>query len=208
VRSPEQGLPCHGSSPYWISHHQPRGAAASTPSSPRQIKQAGLLELRPWYYIWKKITVTTVTLAAGWAAFAVVGDSWWQLAVGCRPAAASLRRCRRREDQIDVHAPAPGQVLDQDAAEQQPDGAARGDDRPVDAVRLAALLPAGKGRSQQRQPGGASSTPNAYWQARAVTSIAKLMAAPPAAKPISPVRNVVLRPSRSASLPPGSWAAR
>jgi hypothetical protein len=89
-----------------MSHHQPRGAAASTPSCPRQIKQAGLLERRPWYYIWKKITVTTVTLAAGRAAFAVVGDWWWQLAVRCRPAAASLRRCRRREDQTDVHAPA------------------------------------------------------------------------------------------------------
>ena len=144
MRSLEAGSPCHGSSPYWMSHHQPRGAAASTPSCPRQIKQAGLLERRPWYYIWKKITVTTVTLAAGWAAFAVVGDSWWQLAVGCRPAAASLRRCRRREDQINVHAPAPGQVLGQDAAEQQPDGAARGDDRPVGAERLSALLPPGK----------------------------------------------------------------
>jgi hypothetical protein len=176
VRSPEAGSSCHGSSPYWMSHHQPRGAAASTPSCPRQIKQAGLLERRPWYYIWKKITVTTVTLAAGWAAFAVVGDWWWQLAVRCRRAAASLP-CRRREDQIDVHAPAPGQVLGQDAAEQQPDGAARGDDRPADAERLAALLPAGKGRSQHRQPGGASSTPNAPWQARAVTSIAKLVAA-------------------------------
>jgi len=47
----------------------------------RQVKQAGLLERRPWYYIWK-ITVTAVTLAAGWAAFVLVGDSWWQIAVG------------------------------------------------------------------------------------------------------------------------------
>ncbi|MGI9004833.1 MAG: fatty acid desaturase family protein [Streptosporangiaceae bacterium] len=46
----------------------------------RQIKQAGLLERRPGYYIWK-ITATAVLLAAGWAAFVLAGDSWWQLAV-------------------------------------------------------------------------------------------------------------------------------
>jgi len=46
----------------------------------RQVKQAGLLERCPAYYAWK-IAVTIVTLAAGWTAFVVVGDSWWQLAV-------------------------------------------------------------------------------------------------------------------------------
>jgi fatty acid desaturase len=46
----------------------------------RQIKEAGLLELRPGYYLWK-ITLTVAALATGWAAFIVVGDSWWQLAV-------------------------------------------------------------------------------------------------------------------------------
>jgi fatty acid desaturase len=46
----------------------------------RQIKEAGLLKRRPGYYAWK-ITVTIGLLAAGWAAFALVGDSWWQLAV-------------------------------------------------------------------------------------------------------------------------------
>ena len=46
----------------------------------RQIKEAGLLEQRPRYYIWK-ITLTAAALAAGWAAFVLVGDSWWQLAV-------------------------------------------------------------------------------------------------------------------------------
>ena len=55
---------------------------------------------------------------------------------------------------------------------------------------------------------GASSAPNAPWQARAATSIPKLVAAPPtadaAANPISPVRNVTLRPKMSASLPPSS----
>jgi fatty acid desaturase len=46
----------------------------------RQIRAARLLDRRPRYYAWK-ITVTVVLLAAGWAVFAVLGDSWWQLAV-------------------------------------------------------------------------------------------------------------------------------
>jgi fatty acid desaturase len=46
----------------------------------RQVKHAGLLESRPAYYTWKTV-VTVGTLAAGWAAFVLVGDSWWQLAV-------------------------------------------------------------------------------------------------------------------------------
>jgi fatty acid desaturase len=46
----------------------------------RQVKQAGLLERRSAYYAWK-IAVTIGMLAAGWTAFVVVGDSWWQLAV-------------------------------------------------------------------------------------------------------------------------------
>jgi fatty acid desaturase len=46
----------------------------------RQIKQAGLLERRPAYYA-GKIAVTAGLLAAGWAAFVLVGNSWWQLAV-------------------------------------------------------------------------------------------------------------------------------
>jgi fatty acid desaturase len=45
----------------------------------RQVRQAGLLELRPRYYAWK-ITLTAAALAVGWAAFAVIGNSWWQLA--------------------------------------------------------------------------------------------------------------------------------
>jgi hypothetical protein len=53
---------------------------------------------------------------------------------------------------------------------------------------------------------GARSAANTPWQARAVTSMVKLTDAPPTAetpaKPISPIRNVTFRPSRSASLPP------
>ena len=46
----------------------------------RQVKEAGLPERRPGYYSWK-IAVTIGLLAAGWTAFVVVGNSWWQLAV-------------------------------------------------------------------------------------------------------------------------------
>lgn len=65
----------------------PRPAAAPAPARgsdyaqlSRQIKQAGLLRRRPGYYTCK-IAVTAALLAAGWAAFILVGDSWWQLAV-------------------------------------------------------------------------------------------------------------------------------
>jgi fatty acid desaturase len=46
----------------------------------RQVRQAGLLEPRPGYYAWK-FAITIAMFAAGWAAFAAAGDSWWQLAV-------------------------------------------------------------------------------------------------------------------------------
>jgi fatty acid desaturase len=46
----------------------------------RQVKEAGLLERRSGYYAWK-IAVTIGLLVAGWAAFVLVGQSWWQLAV-------------------------------------------------------------------------------------------------------------------------------
>jgi fatty acid desaturase len=45
----------------------------------RQVRQAGLLDRRLRYYAWK-IGLTWLALAAGWAAFAILGDSWWQLA--------------------------------------------------------------------------------------------------------------------------------
>ncbi len=46
----------------------------------RQVKEAGLLERRLGYYVWK-ISFTIGLLAAGWAAFIVVGNSWWQMTV-------------------------------------------------------------------------------------------------------------------------------
>jgi fatty acid desaturase len=45
----------------------------------RQVRQSGLLDRRTRYYAWK-ITLTVGALVLGWAAFAVIGDSWWQLA--------------------------------------------------------------------------------------------------------------------------------
>jgi fatty acid desaturase len=45
----------------------------------RQVKQAGLLDRRPRYYAWK-IALTAAAFVLGWAAFAVIGNSWWQLA--------------------------------------------------------------------------------------------------------------------------------
>jgi fatty acid desaturase len=46
----------------------------------RLVRQAGLLDLRTGHYAWR-ITITLGLLLGGWAAFLLVGDSWWQLAV-------------------------------------------------------------------------------------------------------------------------------
>jgi fatty acid desaturase len=46
----------------------------------RQIRQAGLMDRRLGSYAWRT-GITVTLLAAGWAAFALVGNSWWQLAV-------------------------------------------------------------------------------------------------------------------------------
>jgi fatty acid desaturase len=44
----------------------------------KRVRQAGLLDRRLRYYSWK-IGLTGLALAAGWTAFALIGDSWWQL---------------------------------------------------------------------------------------------------------------------------------
>jgi fatty acid desaturase len=46
----------------------------------RQIRETGLLDRRLRYYA-LKIAVTAAALVAGWTAFALVGDSWWQLGI-------------------------------------------------------------------------------------------------------------------------------
>ena len=80
MRSPERA----------VAAARPPSPVAPAPARPvrgseyaelsRQVKQAGLLERRRWRYVWR-ITATTLLLAAGWAVFVLVGDSWWQLAV-------------------------------------------------------------------------------------------------------------------------------
>ncbi|HEX4660903.1 MAG TPA: acyl-CoA desaturase [Streptosporangiaceae bacterium] len=46
----------------------------------RLIRREGLLDRRPRYYV-IKFAVVGALLAAGWAAFFVIGNSWWQLAL-------------------------------------------------------------------------------------------------------------------------------
>jgi fatty acid desaturase len=57
----------------------PRGRWSEYTQLSRQIKEAGLLDRRRGWYA-AKIGSNLVLLAAGWAAFAVLGESWWQLA--------------------------------------------------------------------------------------------------------------------------------
>jgi fatty acid desaturase len=60
------------------AHQVPRGTSYARLS--HQVRQAGLLAPRTGHYAWR-ITITTGLLLGGWAAFLLVGDSWWQLAV-------------------------------------------------------------------------------------------------------------------------------
>lgn len=46
----------------------------------RRVKAAGLLERRPGYYL-TKIAMIGALFVAGWTAFVMLGDSWWQVAV-------------------------------------------------------------------------------------------------------------------------------
>ena len=55
-----------------------RGSAYAALS--RQVRQAGLLERHPRYYL-ARIVITAAALAGGWAAVVLVGNSWWQLLV-------------------------------------------------------------------------------------------------------------------------------
>jgi fatty acid desaturase len=56
----------------------PKGRWGEYTQLSRQIRQAGLLERRRGWYA-ARIGLNLALLAAGWAALAVVGDSWWQL---------------------------------------------------------------------------------------------------------------------------------
>ncbi|WP_245568694.1 fatty acid desaturase family protein [Nocardia concava] len=53
-----------------------RGSAYATLL--RRVREAGLLERRVRYYGWKS-AITAAAYVAGWVAFSVIGDSWWQV---------------------------------------------------------------------------------------------------------------------------------
>ena len=56
----------------------PKGRWSEYTQLSRQIKQAGLLDRRRGWYA-AKIGLNLLLLAGGWAAFAILGESWWQL---------------------------------------------------------------------------------------------------------------------------------
>jgi fatty acid desaturase len=56
----------------------PAGRGSQHAALMRQVKQEGLLDRRPGYYT-AKIALTLGLLAAGWVAFVLLGDSWYQL---------------------------------------------------------------------------------------------------------------------------------
>jgi fatty acid desaturase len=47
-----------------------------------RVQEAGLMRRRPGYYT-LRLTLVGLASAVGWAAFLVLGDTWWQLAVAC-----------------------------------------------------------------------------------------------------------------------------
>ncbi|MER6331954.1 acyl-CoA desaturase [Streptomyces sp. NPDC001034] len=61
-------------------HDSPSRAGSDFAGLSRRIAEAGLLERRPGYYT-VRLGVVIALLAAGWGAFFVLGDTWWQLAV-------------------------------------------------------------------------------------------------------------------------------
>ncbi|MDN3351472.1 acyl-CoA desaturase [Actinomadura sp. DC4] len=64
-----------------VRRGRPRAARGSDYAElSRQVKQAGLLDRRPAYYA-VKITLNLMLFALGWVIFALLGRSWWQLAV-------------------------------------------------------------------------------------------------------------------------------
>jgi fatty acid desaturase len=56
----------------------PKGRWSEYTQLSRQIKQAGLLDRRRGWYA-ARIGLNLALLTAGWAAFVILGDSWWQL---------------------------------------------------------------------------------------------------------------------------------
>jgi fatty acid desaturase len=56
----------------------PVGRGSEYASLSREVKQRGLLNRRPGYYS-VKVGANLLLLAVGWTAFALIGQSWWQL---------------------------------------------------------------------------------------------------------------------------------
>ena len=56
----------------------PKGRWGEYTQLSRQVKQAGLLDRRRGWYA-GRIGLNLALLAGGWAAFAILGESWWQL---------------------------------------------------------------------------------------------------------------------------------
>jgi fatty acid desaturase len=101
--------------------HEPTAPRASAPRGrwgeytqlSRQIRQAGLLERRRGWYA-ARIGLNLALLAGGWVAFAVLGESWWQLVtaaylavvftqlafVGHDAGHRQIFRCRRANDRV------------------------------------------------------------------------------------------------------------
>jgi fatty acid desaturase len=56
------------------------GRASDYTALSKMIKDAGLLDRRPLYYV-VRFSIVLGLFAGGWVAFALLGDSWWQLLV-------------------------------------------------------------------------------------------------------------------------------
>ena len=108
---------------------------------------------------------------------------------------------------VDVHRPAPVEVLREHAAEQQADRRPGGGDPAVDAERLSALLRVGEGRRQQRQRGRGEQCAERALHGTGGDEHPKQRARrrrPRPANPTTPAMNTRLRPKMSARRPPSS----
>jgi fatty acid desaturase len=70
----------------------PRSRQAGSDFSPlaRQVRASGLLDRRTGYYV-RSIAANVLATAAVWVALAVIGDSWWQIALAVPAALLSTR---------------------------------------------------------------------------------------------------------------------
>ena len=55
-----------------------RGAGSDYAVLLRRVREAGLMERRPWYYARRTVAVVAA-LGLGWGVFVALGDSWWQV---------------------------------------------------------------------------------------------------------------------------------